>query len=180
MAKYGATMPKEGYSTVYWAPIDEAFHQFAPSRTCILMRHSMPGPRNTPRVFEPPSVASSTRRSKLILEGTIQYRSRNCSGRSTRVVSPLLPLPVLRRQRSIWTGPWRSPRGSSPRASSSVIDWQRQGPSLPIRTWANEKSPLMRADGLSGGDEGIRTLGPHVANVMLSQLSYIPTKYGAQ
>lgn len=32
----------------------------------------------------------------------------------------------------------------------------------------------------SGGDEGIRTLGPHVANVMLSQLSYIPTKYGAQ
>lgn len=27
-----------------------------------------------------------------------------------------------------------------------------------------------------GGDEGIRTLGPHVANVMLSQLSYIPTK----
>jgi hypothetical protein len=25
-----------------------------------------------------------------------------------------------------------------------------------------------------GGDEGIRTLGPHVANVMLSQLSYIP------
>lgn len=28
----------------------------------------------------------------------------------------------------------------------------------------------------SGGDEGIRTLGPHVANVMLSQLSYIPTK----
>ena len=26
-----------------------------------------------------------------------------------------------------------------------------------------------------GGDEGIRTLGPHVANVMLSQLSYIPT-----
>lgn len=32
----------------------------------------------------------------------------------------------------------------------------------------------------SGGDEGIRTLGPHVANVMLSQLSYIPTRYGAQ
>ena len=29
---------------------------------------------------------------------------------------------------------------------------------------------------LSGGDEGIRTLGPHVANVMLSQLSYIPTR----
>ena len=29
----------------------------------------------------------------------------------------------------------------------------------------------------SGGDEGIRTLGPHVANVMLSQLSYIPTRY---
>ena len=30
-----------------------------------------------------------------------------------------------------------------------------------------------------GGDEGIRTLGPHVANVMLSQLSYIPTKVSA-
>lgn len=26
-----------------------------------------------------------------------------------------------------------------------------------------------------GGDEGIRTLDPHVANVVLSQLSYIPT-----
>ena len=25
-----------------------------------------------------------------------------------------------------------------------------------------------------GGDEGIRTLDPHVANVVLSQLSYIP------
>lgn len=38
----------------------------------------------------------------------------------------------------------------------------------------------MRAESLSGGDEGIRTLGPHVANVMLSQLSYIPTRHGAQ
>lgn len=28
-----------------------------------------------------------------------------------------------------------------------------------------------------GGDDGIRTHDPHVANVMLSQLSYIPTKY---
>lgn len=27
-----------------------------------------------------------------------------------------------------------------------------------------------------GGDDGIRTHDPHVANVMLSQLSYIPTK----
>ncbi len=38
----------------------------------------------------------------------------------------------------------------------------------------NEKGarrPLIKRD---GGDEGIRTLGPHVANVMLSQLSYIP------
>ncbi len=26
-----------------------------------------------------------------------------------------------------------------------------------------------------GGDEGIRTLDPYVANVVLSQLSYIPT-----
>jgi hypothetical protein len=30
-----------------------------------------------------------------------------------------------------------------------------------------------------GGDEGIRTLGPHVANVMLSQLSYIPIVWSA-
>ena len=30
-----------------------------------------------------------------------------------------------------------------------------------------------------GGDEGIRTLDPHVANVVLSQLSYIPTGYYA-
>ena len=28
---------------------------------------------------------------------------------------------------------------------------------------------------LRGGDDGIRTHDPHVANVMLSQLSYIPT-----
>lgn len=27
---------------------------------------------------------------------------------------------------------------------------------------------------LYGGDEGARTLDPHVANVVLSQLSYIP------
>ena len=30
--------------------------------------------------------------------------------------------------------------------------------------------------GKRGGDDGIRTHDPHVANVMLSQLSYIPTK----
>lgn len=29
--------------------------------------------------------------------------------------------------------------------------------------------------GKRGGDDGIRTHDPHVANVMLSQLSYIPT-----
>ena len=29
----------------------------------------------------------------------------------------------------------------------------------------------------SGGDDGVRTHGPHVANVMLSQLSYIPTGF---
>lgn len=29
---------------------------------------------------------------------------------------------------------------------------------------------------IRGGDDGIRTHDPHVANVMLSQLSYIPTK----
>lgn len=28
---------------------------------------------------------------------------------------------------------------------------------------------------IRGGDDGIRTHDPHVANVMLSQLSYIPT-----
>ena len=45
-----------------------------------------------------------------------------------------------------------------------------------------DKRPLPNDSGLRffvGGDEGIRTLGPHVANVMLSQLSYIPTKRGA-
>ena len=30
-----------------------------------------------------------------------------------------------------------------------------------------------------GGDDGIRTHDPHVANVMLSQLSYIPTRVSA-
>jgi hypothetical protein len=33
----------------------------------------------------------------------------------------------------------------------------------------------MRAAKINGGDGGIRTPDPHVANVMLSQLSYIPT-----
>ena len=32
---------------------------------------------------------------------------------------------------------------------------------------------------LRGGDDGIRTHDPHVANVMLSQLSYIPTNIHA-
>lgn len=39
------------------------------------------------------------------------------------------------------------------------------------------KANLLPAWPFHGGDEGIRTLGPHVANVMLSQLSYIPTGY---
>lgn len=33
----------------------------------------------------------------------------------------------------------------------------------------------MRGAKIDGGDGGIRTPDPHVANVMLSQLSYIPT-----
>lgn len=39
----------------------------------------------------------------------------------------------------------------------------------------NAKTPLF-SNGviISGGDEGARTLDPHVANVVLSQLSYIP------
>ena len=32
---------------------------------------------------------------------------------------------------------------------------------------------------ISGGDEGARTPDPHVANVVLSQLSYIPTDWCA-
>ena len=40
-----------------------------------------------------------------------------------------------------------------------------------------KRPPLPRALQLRGGDDGIRTHDPHVANVMLSQLSYIPT-YG--
>ena len=40
----------------------------------------------------------------------------------------------------------------------------------------NRPGALPSLFGFHGGDEGIRTLGPHVANVMLSQLSYIPTK----
>ena len=46
--------------------------------------------------------------------------------------------------------------------------------------WGKKKSrPKLLPTCLSshGGDEGIRTLGPHVANVMLSQLSYIPTGF---
>ena len=38
-----------------------------------------------------------------------------------------------------------------------------------------KRPPLPRALQLRGGDDGIRTHDPHVANVMLSQLSYIPT-----
>jgi hypothetical protein len=34
---------------------------------------------------------------------------------------------------------------------------------------------FVRGAKINGGDGGIRTPDPHVANVMLSQLSYIPT-----
>ena len=36
-------------------------------------------------------------------------------------------------------------------------------------------SRSLDSEGLDGGAEGIRTLDPHVANVVLSQLSYCPT-----
>lgn len=44
----------------------------------------------------------------------------------------------------------------------------------------NRPGALPSLFGFHGGDEGIRTLGPHVANVMLSQLSYIPTGYAPE
>ena len=42
--------------------------------------------------------------------------------------------------------------------------------------WGDYKSPktLYAAHKLNGGEEEIRTLDPHVANVMLYQLSYFP------
>ena len=43
---------------------------------------------------------------------------------------------------------------------------------LRVQTKRSPKAP----ESSDGGDEGIRTLGPHVANVMLSQLSYIPIR----
>ncbi len=39
-------------------------------------------------------------------------------------------------------------------------------------------SALQQSEVGNGGAEGIRTLDPHVANVVLSQLSYCPTKSG--
>lgn len=53
-------------------------------------------------------------------------------------------------------------------------------PYRPLDTNDNRKSKsgfLPTCLSSHGGDEGIRTLGPHVANVMLSQLSYIPTGF---
>ena len=38
---------------------------------------------------------------------------------------------------------------------------------------------MLTGNEINGGDGGIRTPDPHVANVMLSQLSYIPTPYPA-
>lgn len=39
---------------------------------------------------------------------------------------------------------------------------------------------LPARSGFRGGDDGIRTHDPYVANVMLSQLSYIPTNKCAE
>lgn len=39
---------------------------------------------------------------------------------------------------------------------------------------AKKKRKSAQRTSLCGGDEGTRTPGPHVANVMLYQLSYIP------
>lgn len=40
---------------------------------------------------------------------------------------------------------------------------------------ANRPGKIPGLQSFRGGDDGIRTHDPHVANVMLSQLSYIPT-----
>lgn len=55
---------------------------------------------------------------------------------------------------------------------STSIDTPR---SSPRHTPLNAKNAAL-ANGVKnhGGDEGARTLDPHVANVVLSQLSYIP------
>ena len=45
-----------------------------------------------------------------------------------------------------------------------------------LRTKSGAKPVALPRLSFRGGDDGIRTHDPHVANVMLSQLSYIPTK----
>ena len=44
---------------------------------------------------------------------------------------------------------------------------------LPVKKKVRRNNPLTCS--FRGGDDGIRTHDPYVANVMLSQLSYIPT-----
>ena len=63
---------------------------------------------------------------------------------------------------TFWPITRMSPVGSNPIISNLRRDAIRAG-KLP--------SPY----NFRGGDDGIRTHDPHVANVMLSQLSYIPT-----
>ena len=40
----------------------------------------------------------------------------------------------------------------------------------------DNKNPANRGAGISGGDEGDRTLDLRIANATLSQLSYVPTQ----
>lgn len=65
------------------------------------------------------------------------------------------------------------------RPAPQVIPRLRQGATevAPYGDSKTKRAPVSRGPRhFRGGDDGIRTHDPHVANVMLSQLSYIPTK----
>ena len=64
------------------------------------------------------------------------------------------------------------------RPAPQVIPRLRQGATevAPYGGSKTKRAPVSRGPRhFRGGDDGIRTHDPHVANVMLSQLSYIPT-----
>src|SRR5262249_52320655 len=67
-------------------------------------------------------------------------------------------------------------------ASFAKTTWQRPHSARPSGcSWPHLGhfiGATLRQVGLDGGAEGIRTLDPHVANVVLSQLSYCPTRDG--
>ena len=116
-----------------------------------------------------------------IFESSLRADTRLRCGASNPLAARALAQPLL--------APWRNLLRN---VENLLAPQRKQGPffgrilaglqiHLLVKCWlhvgrTNKKGQDLRPDlRLRGGDDGIRTHDPHVANVMLSQLSYIPT-----